>query len=99
METITIPVSYIRKVDEVLSLQQKYFEKIKEAKKSNLGSLYQEAKDILRECKALEEELRVETKGILKSIYGSMTADEALKAMREQLDEDHELARKEAKRG
>tara|TARA_R110002020_G_scaffold475112_1_gene708597 strand:+ start:732 stop:1034 length:303 start_codon:yes stop_codon:yes gene_type:complete len=98
-KTIEIPESYVHQVEEVLNLQERYFEAAAKAKKTKLGYDFQESKDLLRECKQLEAKLRQDTASILGSIHGKMTADEAIAAMRRDLDDDLHYARKEGNRG
>lgn len=87
-KTITIPETYIHQVEEVLNLQERYFEAAAKAKQTKLGYDFQEAKNILRECKQLESKLRQDTAGHLRTIHGAMTPDVAIAAMRQQMDDD-----------
>ena len=88
MKTIQVSEAYVRLVLDLLDLQQKYFAKSAEAKRTKNGITFQEAKDILRECKQTESDLRLASNAILAGVNGSMTADQAIAALREQLDLD-----------
>ena len=92
--TITVPDTYVRSVSEMLESQRRYFEASAKAKKTKLGSDFQEAKDLLRDAKALENQVRKHTDEILGNHFGKMTAEEALAKLREQTEEDLEYARK-----
>lgn len=85
-DMITVPKAYVKAVDELLNLQQRYFAKSAEAKRSKAGALFQEAKDILRECKEAEYKLRAETSRYMTQIYGSMTPEEAIRQMKLNLE-------------
>lgn len=85
-DMITVPKAYIKAVDELLNLQQRYFAKSAEAKRSKAGALFQEAKDILRECKEAEYKLKAQTNHYMTQIYGAMTPEEAIRQMKENLD-------------
>ena len=85
-ELITVPGSYIRSVDELLNLQQRYFAAAAKAKSTKLGSDYQESRDILRECKELESKVRAKTSAYMVQIYGAMTAQDAIEQMKKNLD-------------
>lgn len=92
--TITVPDTYVRSVSEMLESQRRYFEASAKAKKTKLGSDFQEAKDLLRDAKALENQVRKHTDELLGNHFGKMTAEEALAKLREQTEEDLEYARK-----
>lgn len=92
--TITVPDTYVRSVSEMLETQRLYFEASAKAKKTKLGSDYQEAKDLLRQAKEIEARVRKHTNEILGNHFGKMTAEEALAKLREQTEEDLELVRK-----
>lgn len=96
---ITVPDTYVRSVSEMLEIQRRYFEASAKAKQTKLGTDYQEAKDLLREAKALEGHVRKQTDYLMGIHFGKMTADEAIAALREQTDSDLEQARKEVDRG
>jgi galactokinase len=88
MKTLTIPESYLRLVYETREAQKAYFQASLEAKKTKQGIAYQRAKDLLSEAKRLEIQLDLTTGDHLGKINGEMTAEQALEAMRRQVDED-----------
>jgi len=95
-ETITIKSGYIALVHETREAQKAYFEAVGRAKKSNTAEAWKERHDRLRESKALETSLDQQTACYLAMIRGSMSADDAIAAMRKDLDSDLAEARKEA---
>jgi hypothetical protein len=95
-KTITVPESYITLVWETREAQKSYFHASLEAKKTREGIAYQRAKDLLREAKNVEHQLDEETEKLMRELRGSMSADEAIAALRHELDVDLEQARKEA---
>lgn len=97
--TITIPSSYIKLVQETREAQQAYFEAVVTAKKTNTGEAWKARNERLKESKSLEATLDQQTAHYLGEIHGKMSADEAIKQMRLQLDGDLEQVRKEADRG
>lgn len=99
MKTITIPESYIALVHETREAQAAYFEAALAAKKSNTPDGWKERTIRLKESKALEASLDQQTAHYLGEIRGTMTAEQALAAMRDQLDEDLDVARKEVSNG
>lgn len=90
-KTITVSTDYVRSVDELLNLQQRYFEASAKAKKTKLGTDFQEAKDLLRECKELEFQLKAGTSKYMTEIYGSMTPQDAIAAMKASIDVKKEV--------
>lgn len=90
-KTITVSTEYVRSVDELLNLQQRYFEASAKAKKTKLGADFQEAKDLLRACKEEEYKLRATTSAYLREIYGAMSPQDAIAAMKASLSEREEV--------
>lgn len=99
MNAITIPSSYIQLVQETRDAQKAYFEAVIQAKKTNTGEAWKERNERLRESKSLEATLDQQTSFYLSEIHGRMTADEAIAALRAQVDGDLEDVRKEVKHG
>lgn len=99
MKTITIPESYIALVHETREAQKAYFEAVVTAKKSGSPDAWKERNARLKESKALEATLDQQTAHYLTEIHGSMTAEQAIAAMRAQVDEDLDIARKEVSNG
>lgn len=97
--TITVPASYIKLASEVREAQEAYFAAAAQAKKQNTPAAWQERKEALLASKALESTFDQQTAFFLGEIHGKMSADEAIKQMRLQLDGDLDEARKEATGG
>lgn len=86
MQTITISESYIKLVHETRAAQQAYFKASLEAKKTKQGIAFQLAKDLLREAKQLDQQLDEQTNQLMAQLHGSMTADQAIAAMKDLLN-------------
>lgn len=99
MNELTIPSSYIKLVQETREAQKAYFEAVIQAKKTNTGEAWKERNERLRESKALEARLDQDTAFYLAEIHGRMTADEAIAALRAQVDGDLEEVRKGVNHG
>lgn len=93
-QTITVHASYIRLVYEAREAQKAYFEANQEAKRTRQGIAWQRAKDLLREAKNIEHQLDEATEKLMNELCGTMSADQAILAMRLQTDEDLEQVRK-----
>jgi hypothetical protein len=80
---VTVDISLIKMVSDMLDEQERFFQLTAKAKKSGIPQLWNDRKESLANCKALEAEVKKHCKNILEGF--GMSADQALKEIKEQL--------------
>lgn len=80
---VTVHISLIKMVNDMMEEQQRFFELTAKAKKSGIPQLWNERKECLANCKAMEAEVKKHCNNILNS--RGMSADQAIAEMKKNL--------------
>lgn len=80
---VSVDISFIKMVKDMLDEQQRFFELTAKAKTSGIPQLWNERKECLANCKTLESQVKKHCENILNG-YG-MTAEQAIAEVKKQL--------------